>query len=97
MLKIKLGDIDICSSSIPKEYKDRYHALYARSTEQMASNSKHLHTDIEEALVLKQTLAVANLLGKCVVAVSGGTSSSLPMSTHSFSLVQSSLAAKVRA
>jgi hypothetical protein len=33
VLKIKLGDIVICISSIPKEYEDRYHALYARSTE----------------------------------------------------------------
>ncbi len=27
VLKIKLGDIAICTSSIPKEYEDRYHAL----------------------------------------------------------------------
>jgi hypothetical protein len=33
VLKIKLGDIAICTSSIPKEYEDRYRALYARSTE----------------------------------------------------------------
>jgi hypothetical protein len=33
VLKIKLGDIAICTSSIPKEYEDRYHTLYARSTE----------------------------------------------------------------
>jgi hypothetical protein len=36
VLKIKLGDIAICTSSISKEYEDRYRALYARSTEQMA-------------------------------------------------------------
>ncbi len=33
VLKIKLGDIAICTVSIPKEYEDRYRALYARSTE----------------------------------------------------------------
>jgi hypothetical protein len=33
VFNIKLGDIAICTSSIPKEYKDRYCALYARSTE----------------------------------------------------------------
>ncbi len=33
VLKIKLGDIAICTSSIPKEYEDRYRALYARSME----------------------------------------------------------------
>jgi hypothetical protein len=33
VLKITLGDIAICTSSIPKEYEDRYRALYARSTE----------------------------------------------------------------
>jgi hypothetical protein len=33
VLKIKLGDIAICTSSIPKEYENRYRALYARSTE----------------------------------------------------------------
>ncbi len=33
VLKIKLGDIAICTSFIPKEYEDRYSALYARSME----------------------------------------------------------------
>jgi hypothetical protein len=33
VLKIKLGDIAICTPSIPKEYEDRYCAVYARSTE----------------------------------------------------------------
>jgi hypothetical protein len=33
VLKINLGDIAICTSSIPKEYEDRYRALYARNTE----------------------------------------------------------------
>jgi hypothetical protein len=32
VLKIKLGEIAICTSAIPKEYEDRYHALYAKST-----------------------------------------------------------------
>jgi hypothetical protein len=43
VLKIKLGDFAICTSSIPEEYEDRYRALYARSMEQMASK-KRLHT-----------------------------------------------------
>jgi hypothetical protein len=62
VLKIKLSDIAICTSSIPKEYEDRYRALYARSMKQMASK-KRLHTQIDDAMVIKQTLAVANLLG----------------------------------
>jgi hypothetical protein len=86
VLKIKLGDIAICTSSIPKEYEDRYRALYARSTERMASK-KRSHTQIDSAMAIKQTLAVANLLGKCGVAVSGGTASSLSMSIHSSPLV----------
>ncbi len=57
MLKIKLGDIAICTSSIPKEYEDRYHALYARSMEQMASK-KCSNTQIDDAMAIKQTLAV---------------------------------------
>jgi hypothetical protein len=61
VLKIKLSDIAICTSSIPKEYEDRYRALYARSTEQMASK-KRLNTQICDAMAIKQTLAVANLL-----------------------------------
>ena len=80
MLKIKLGDIAICTVSIPKEYEDRYRALHVRSTEQMQSK-KHSHAEIVEALAIKQTLAVANQLGKRGVAVSGGTTYlSLPMS-----------------
>jgi hypothetical protein len=57
VLKIKLGDIAICTSSIPKEYEDRYHALYARSMEQMASK-KCSNTQIDDAMAIKQTLAV---------------------------------------
>ena len=90
VLKIKLGDIACCTASIPKEYEDRYRALYARSTEQMASK-KRLNTQIHDAMAIKQTLAVANLLGKRGVAVSGATASSLSMSVHSPPLVQSSL------
>ncbi len=72
VLKIKLGDIVICTVSIPKEYEDRYRALYARSTEQMQTK-KCIHTDIEDALAMKQTAAIVNLLGKRGVAISGGT------------------------
>ncbi len=96
VLKIKLGDIAICTSSIPKEYEDRYRALYARNMEQMASK-KRLHTQIDDAMAIKQTLAIANLLGKRGIAVSGGTVSSLSMSIHSFPSEQSSLATKVGA
>jgi hypothetical protein len=98
VLKIKLGNIAICTSSIPKEYEDRYRALYARSTERMASK-KLLNTQIDDAMAItiKQTLDVANLLGKRGVAVSGGTASSPSMSVQSSPLVQSSLVKKVRA
>ena len=72
VLKIKLGDIAICTISIPKEYEDRYHALYDRSTERMHSK-KRVHADIEDALAMTQTVAVVNLLGKRGVAISGGT------------------------
>ncbi len=82
------------TSSIPKEYEDRYRAFYARSMEQMALK-KCLHTQIDGAMAIKQTLAVANLLGKHGIAMSGGTSSSPSMSIHSSPLVQSSLATKV--
>ncbi len=89
VLKIKLGDIAICPSSIPKEYEDRYRALYPRSTERIASK-KRWNTQIDDAMAIKQTLAVANLLGKRGVAVSGATASSPSMSVHSPPLVQSS-------
>ncbi len=72
MLKIKLGGIAICTVSIPKEYEDRYRAGYAKSTERMQSN-KRVHANIEDALAMKQTVAIVNLLGKCGAAVSGGT------------------------
>ena len=63
VLKIKLGDIAICTVSIPKEYEDRYRALYGRSTERMQSK-KRSHDEIDDALAFKQTTAIANLLGK---------------------------------
>ena len=69
MLKIKLGDIAICTVSIPKEYEDRYRALNVRSMEQMQSK-KRSHAEIDDALAIKQTIAIANLLGKLVVAIS---------------------------
>ncbi len=48
-------------------------------------------------MAIKQTLAVANLLGKRGVAMSGGTASSPSMSIHSSPSVQSSLGTKVGA
>ena len=96
VLKIKLGDIAICTVSIPEEYEDRYRALYVRSTEQIHSK-KRSHAEIDDASAIKQTLAIANLLGKCGVAVSGGTTdSSPPTSIHSLPSMQSSLAVKGR-
>ena len=94
MLKIKLGDIAIFTVSIPKEYEDRYCALYVSSTEQIQSK-KCAHTNIDDALAIKQTITIANLLGKCGVAISGGTTHlSQPTSIHSLPSVPSSVAAK---
>jgi hypothetical protein len=93
VLKTKLGDIAISTVSIPKEYEDRYCALYVRSMERMQSK-KRSHAEIDDALAINQTLPVANLLQKCGVAISGGTTdSSPPTSIHSLPSVQSSLAA----
>ena len=36
-------------------------------------SKKRVHADIEDALAMKQTVAVVNLLGRHGVAVSGGT------------------------
>ena len=72
VLKIKLGDIACCTASIPKEYEDRYRALHDRSIDRIQSK-KRAHTDIEDALAMKQTVAVVNLLEKRGVAISGGT------------------------
>jgi hypothetical protein len=63
MLKIRCGDIAICIARIPKFYEDRYCALYDKSKERMASK-KRSHTQIDDAVQLKQTSAVANLLEK---------------------------------
>jgi hypothetical protein len=71
VLKIKLGDIAICTVPTPKEYEDRYRALYIRSTEQMQSK-KRVHANIDDALAIKQTISIVNLLGKRGVAISGG-------------------------
>ncbi len=94
MLKIKLGDIAICTVSIPKEYEGRYLALYVRSTERMQSK-KRVHANIDDALAMKQTIAVVNLLEKHGVAVSGGTTHLSPAtSTHFLPSVPFSAAAK---
>jgi hypothetical protein len=61
------------------------------------ASKKHLHTQIDDAMAIKLTLAVANLLGKPGIAVSGGTASSPSMNIHSSPLVRSSLATKVGA
>ena len=59
------------------------------------ASKKRPNTEIDDAMAIKQTLAVANLLGKRGIAVSGATASSLSMSVHSSPSVQSSLAKKV--
>jgi hypothetical protein len=52
---------------------------------------KRSHTQIDDALMMKQSLAIAILLEKHGVVVSGGASSSLSMSIHSAPLVLSSI------
>jgi hypothetical protein len=61
------------------------------------ASKKHSNTQIDDDMAIKQTFAVANLLGKRGVAMSGATASSPSMSIHSSPLVQSSLATKVEA
>jgi hypothetical protein len=90
----QVGDIAICTVSIPKKYEDRYRALYVRSTEWMQSK-KRAHADIDDALAIKQIIAIANLLEKRGVVVSGGTTHLSPAtSIHSLPSVPSSVAAK---
>ena len=89
MLKITCGDIAICTSAIPKNYEDQYRALYDKNAERSLS-MKRSHTHIDDALMTKQSLAVANLLEKHGVVVSGGAASSyLSTSIHSAPSVQS--------
>ena len=98
MLKIRCGDIAICIARIPKFYEDRYRALYDKSKERMESK-KHSHTQIDNAVQLKQTSAIVNLLEKRGVAavVTDGTATSLSMrSIHSVPLVQSDIPMTVR-
>ena len=58
-------------------------------------SKKRSHAEIDDALAIKQTTVVANLLGKRGIVISGGTTGSSPTtSIHSLPLVQSSLAAK---
>jgi hypothetical protein len=91
VLKIKCGDIAICTSAIPKNYEDQYRALYDKNLERSLSR-KRSNTHIDDALMTKQSLAVANLLEKHGVVVSGGgASSSLSMSISSLPSVQSSV------
>ena len=94
VLKITCGDNAICSSVIPKNYEDRYRALCDRNKEQMLSR-KRPHTQIDDALTMKQSLAIANLLEKHGVVVSGGASSSLSLNFHSTPSVQSSISMTV--
>jgi hypothetical protein len=53
------------------------------------ASKKCSNTQIDDAMAIKQTLAVVNLLGKHGVAVSGATASSLSMSVHSPPFVDS--------
>jgi hypothetical protein len=61
------------------------------------ASKKRSHTQIDDALAMKQTLAIANLLGKRGIVVSGSTASSPAMSIHSFPLVQFSIPTTVGA
>jgi hypothetical protein len=63
VLKITCGDIAICTSAIPKNYVDQYRALYDRNAEQSLSRKRSL-SQIDDALMTKQSLAIANLLEK---------------------------------
>jgi hypothetical protein len=62
VLIIQLGDIAICTVSIPKECEDRHRALYVRTMERMQTK-KRIHAEIDDTLAIKQTTAAANLLG----------------------------------
>ena len=94
VLKITCGDIAICTSAIPKNYEDQYRALYDKNVERSLL-MKRSHTHIDDALMTKQSLAVANLLEKHGVVVSGGASSSLSLNIHSTPSVQSSISMTV--
>jgi len=94
MLKIRCGDIAICVARIPKFYEDRYRALYDKSKERMASK-KRSHTQIDDAVQLKQTSAIANLLEKRGVTAVVTPSPSI-MSIHSVPSVQSDIPTTVR-
>ena len=94
VLKIRGGDIGICIARIPKFYEDRYRALYDKSKDRMASK-KRSHTQIDDAVQLKQTSAVANLLEKRGVTAVVTTSPSI-MSIHSVPSVQSDIPMMVR-
>jgi hypothetical protein len=90
VLIILCGDIAICTSAIPKNYEDQYRALCDKNVERSLSR-KRSHTHIDDALMTKQSLAIANLLEKRGVVVSGGASSSLSMIIPSLPSVQSSV------
>ncbi len=60
-MKIRGGDISICIARIPKFNEDQYRALYDKSKDRMASK-KRSHTQIDDALQLKQTSAVVESL-----------------------------------
>jgi len=94
VLKIRGGDIAICIARIPKFNEDRYRALYDKSKERMASK-KRSHTQIDDAVQLKQTSAVANLLEKRGVTGVVTTSPSI-MSIHSLPSVQSEIPMTIR-
>jgi hypothetical protein len=94
VLKIRGGDIAICIARIPKFNEDRYRSLYDKSKERMASK-KRSHTQIDDAVQLKQTSAVANLLEKRGVTGVVTTSPSI-MSIHSLPSVQSEIPMMIR-
>jgi len=94
VLTIRCGDIAICIARIPKFYEDRYRALCDKSKDRMASK-KCSHTQIDDAVQLKQTSAIANLLEKHGVTAVVTTSPSI-MSIHSLPSVQSDIPTTVR-
>jgi hypothetical protein len=94
VLKIRGGDIAICIARIPKFNEDRYRALYDKSKQRMASK-KRSHTQIDDAVQLNQTSAVANLLEKRGVTGVVTTSPSI-MSINSLPSVQFEIPITIR-
>ena len=68
-LKIKKGNIAVCSAAISDQYRDQYKVLFNNFSERSFAR-KRLHEEVHDVMVASQDASVETLLEKRGIMVS---------------------------